>query len=72
MADVGAGAVGWVELMASFDELSEFCFEGFELTLPLVYVGEFGFEQIDDVVARGRSTVVDSDDAADFGQSEAC
>lgn len=52
VADVGVGAVGWVELTASFDELSEFSLEGYEFALSLLHLGEFGFEQVGDVAAR--------------------
>jgi len=70
LADVVAVAVGWVEPSASVDEAGELGFEVGELTLAVQHVLEFGFEEVGHVATRGRSAVIDGDDAADFGQCE--
>lgn len=72
VADIGVGAVGWVELVAAFDELVEFVFERGELSAALLDIAEFGLEEIVDVGAWGGAVVSDVDDAADLGEGEPC
>ncbi len=39
MADIGVGAVGWIKVVAAFDENVEFCFERGEVPDACAHIG---------------------------------
>ncbi len=70
MTDAVFGAVCWVELVTSADEVFEFVFEGGEFGLPCPDVIQFGYQQVVDVGEWGRAVSAQVQDAGNLNESE--
>lgn len=70
MADLGVGAVGWVESLRAPDEGLEFGFESREIALSHLDVVQLGREQLADVGAGGETLAAQFQDGGDLEQGE--
>ena len=70
VTDLGVGAVGWVESMATSDEPLELSLEGGELTLSSLDVVQLGRQKLADVSAGRGTFAAQLQDGGDLDQGE--